>query len=216
MENKKLFFFGDSICFGQGVAIHKGWVPRISAILEDLEGMKVDVINTAVNGNTTRQALERMPYEIQSHNPDVMVVQFGMNDCNYWETDKGLPRVSKKAFVANMEEIVTRGLQFGAKFIMVNTNHPTTRNNVQLPHTRICYQESNEEYNEALRKTFADYGDIVVLNDIETEFNKAVNGQQDLAKMLLADGLHLSEAGHDLYFSIVSGVLTNHLKRFLV
>src|SRR5438034_624703 len=92
-----VLFFGDSICNGQGIAIHKGWVPRLSAGLSELAaaaGRDLVVINSAVNGRTTRQALETMPYEVQSQAPEVLVVQFGMNDCNIWQTDRGNPRVS--------------------------------------------------------------------------------------------------------------------------
>ena len=42
------------------------------------------------------------PYDVQSHEVDVLVVGFGMNDCNYWMTDKGVPRVSQNAFRANL------------------------------------------------------------------------------------------------------------------
>ena len=52
-----VFFFGDSICFGQGVSIYKGWVPRLSATLAQVgeeRGRAVGVHNLSVNGNTTR------------------------------------------------------------------------------------------------------------------------------------------------------------------
>ena len=59
----RLIFFGDSICVGQGVSIHKGWVPRIALSMESLAeqlGLKLVVVNASMNGGTTRQALERM------------------------------------------------------------------------------------------------------------------------------------------------------------
>ena len=113
----RVFFFGDSICYGQGISVHKGWIPKISSAFEDNK-LDVLVANSAVNGRTTRQALETMPFEIQNYKPEILIVQFGMNDCNYWLSDKGLPRVSKKSFKANLEEIITRGFNFGCKKIL--------------------------------------------------------------------------------------------------
>ena len=46
---QKLIFFGDSICTGQYISIHKGWVSRLS---ESLYGQLV-VLNSSVNGRTT-------------------------------------------------------------------------------------------------------------------------------------------------------------------
>src|SRR6267378_1663214 len=127
-EKINLAFFGDSICFGQGISIHKGWVPRISQKLETLgqsSGVEISVLNSSVNENTTRMALERMPYDIQSHPIDILFVQFGMNDCNYWLTDKGVPRVSPMAFEANLLEIIDRAQAIHVKKIFLSTNHPT-------------------------------------------------------------------------------------------
>ena len=86
--------------------MYQGWVTRVAGQLEDLAnetGREIVVANASVNGTTTRQALERMGYEVQSHGVDVLIVQFGMNDCNFWETDRGLPRVSPEAFAGRLE-----------------------------------------------------------------------------------------------------------------
>jgi acyl-CoA thioesterase-1 len=206
MQSIKVFFFGDSVCFGQGISLHKGWVPRISASLGDLvqEGVgQILVINTSISGSTTRQALERMPYEVQSHHPDLLIVQFGMNDCNYWETDRGTPRVSPKAFAANLEEIVTRACTFGARRVFLNTNHPTARDEQPMPYTTITYQQSNEQYNEIIRRVAADLGPTVILNDMEQVFRTGAPTRADLLALLLPDKLHLSEAGHDLFFATI-------------
>ena len=117
-DDLKVTFFGDSICTGQHVAIHRGWVTQSSASLAekfDNKDQSIVVKNSSVNGRTTRQALETISYEIQSDKPDIVVVQFGMNDCNYWQSDKGLARVSIEAFSANLSKIITLVVHFGAK-----------------------------------------------------------------------------------------------------
>lgn len=209
----KIYFFGDSISFGQYVDLCKTWAVDIARKLEGLSAElkhRLLVQNPSVNGNTTRQALERMPYDIQAHRPDILLVLFGLNDGNYWASDLGLPRVSPHAFSANMEEIITRGLTFGAKRVIVHTNHPTGRTRQILPHTRITYQQSVEQYNEIIREVVRRFDDRVVLNDIEQKFKRFTEGNPDrLLPMLLPepDLLHLSEEGHRLYAAVTYPVI---------
>lgn len=203
---QRLIFFGDSICVGQGVSIHKGWVTRLAAHVTeicDARGIDIVVLNASVNGNTTRQALERMPYDIQSHGTDLLIVQFGMNDCNYWESDRGAPRVSPAAFSANLGEIVDRALRFGARKVLINTNHPTTRITSRFPWADCSYQESNARYNELIRQVADSRRAHAILNDVEAGFNELIKRGHRLESLLLADGLHLSERGHDVYFDLI-------------
>jgi lysophospholipase L1-like esterase len=204
----RLVFLGDSTCVGQGVSIHKGWVPRLSAYVEEISntiGANVIVVNASVNGNTTRQALERMPYEVQSHGADILVMQFGLNDCNHWHTDRGLPRVSLKGFAANLEEIIDRGAKFGARRILLNTNHPTGRNKEKLPFADCTFEDCNRAYNQIIRDVAAENRQRVWLNDMERVFLEHIGGDSDkLLKLLLPDLLHVSLSGHDLYFMTIA------------
>lgn len=201
----RIVVFGDSISFGQGVSLHKGWVPRISAHIELLAqhtGLDLVVVNASVNGSTTRQALERMPYEVQSQGPDIVLVQFGMNDCNYWQTDHGLPRVSRAAFRANLEEIIDRAFRFGARQVLLNTNHPTGRDLEKLPFCEISYQQSNRSYNEIIRAVGSAGDARICFTDIEKIFEAETRGdRRRLEALLLPDLLHPSAAGHDVYFA---------------
>src|SRR5262249_44073119 len=201
----------DSICVGQGVSIHKGWVTRLAARIEDIAREKkceIVVVNASVNGNTTRQALERMPYEIQSQRVDYLLVQFGLNDWNQWQTDRGLPRVSLRAFEANLDEILQRAFHFGARRVILNTNHPTVRTKTSMPGTSLTYEESNRAYNVAIRAVAARWIDRVDLNDVAGHIRTRVErGEMRIEELLQPDGLHLSIRGHEVYFSLVRPLL---------
>jgi len=162
---------------GEYVSPHLHWVTTLSRELPDWL-----VMNQSVPGDTTRMALERMPGDVQKYHPDVLVVQFGMNDCNHWETDEGLPRVSELAYEYNLREIARRGLRFGAESVMFLTSHPTLKGDE--------YEKQRSHYNRIVRAV--DYADVI---DVERQF-----GCPD---ELLEDQIHLSARGHEVYHHIV-------------
>lgn len=205
----RLTFFGDSICVGQGVSIYRGWITRIAESLDSYVKDKcfdVLVTNSSVNGRTTRQALEDMPYHVQGSGVDLLVVQFGLNDCNYWISDRGEPRVSIEAFVSNIKEIYHRAKRFGAEHIILNTNHPTARDQEIMEYSGISYQQSNVNYNQALRSNFLSFAPDLELIDIEAYF-EALSDKVQLRSLLLSDQLHLSEKGHDEYYRILYPII---------
>jgi lysophospholipase L1-like esterase len=148
-----------------------------------------------------------MPYHVQSHGADILVVQFGLNDCNHWATDRGLPRVSLPAFVANLREIIARAGRFGAFRVLLNNNHPTSRVAEIMPHTDITYETSNRQYNQAIRTLAADIGGRIRFQDIEASFQGLVQSGKHIEDYLLADGLHLSVTGHQTYFEIMHPII---------
>ena len=202
------------------MSIHAGWVTRIAQQLADIAAARAHdilVTNAFTNGCTTRQALERMSYEVQTHGVDILIVQFGLNDCNYWLTDHGLPRVSSAAFAANLIEIVMRGRTFGAQHIFLNTNHPTTRNQELFPNTSITFEQSNRQYNQIIRDVAAGMADFVSLNDVEAVFDEATGTDSErLEPLLMDDGLHPGRSGHDLYFAAIADKIRECVKRQLV
>lgn len=204
--SEHFFIFGDSICFGQGVSISQGWVTKIAQKIDQFNeetGNDILVINTSRNGNTTRLALERIHYDVQSHGVRWLLVQFGLNDCNYWATDKGLPRVSPKSFEADLEEILMRGIRFGAEKIFLNTNHPTRKDKFSQADTP-SYDENNQRYNEIIRVVADRYKEHVVFSDIEQTVNaRSEQTGEAIDEFLLPDGLHLSLKGHKLYFDTI-------------
>lgn len=92
---------GDSCTFGQNVRADQAW-PHI---LWELTGH--DVRNLGVNGDTTRLGLERWHRDIDLLEPDLVVIQFGHNDCNEWHDH---PRVSPAEYEANVNEMFRRSL----------------------------------------------------------------------------------------------------------
>jgi len=211
----KLYFFGDSICFGQYVSTHKTWTTRVShSVSEHYKARDINVLTqvAAVNGETTRGALMRLEHDVLAHSPTIVWVQFGLNDANYWQSDRGLPRTTVSSFVANMCEICERLQVCGTKRILVSTNHRVTKKLIHLDED--VYSRNCDLYNSELRalvKRFA--SPSVYLVDVRNELEQ-ITASPD--QYLMEDGVHLNEFGHSLYWeyalrnlvALIDGVIT--------
>jgi len=175
--------FGDSITAGQHLADSaKAW-PRL------LRAQAILVMG--VPGDTTRLALERFPRDVQAIDPDIAILQFGHNDCNRWETDHGLPRVSQRAFTANLIEMIDRCRVFEIK-PMLCTLTPSYRSE---QHARDV-----AGYDQIVRWVAKD--EFVPLIDVREAFE--ANPDEGF---LMEDGLHLTEFGHAAYAEVVQQTL---------
>ena len=202
-----IVFMGDSITEGQYVHHSLRWTELVATqlrrkVLQERNDLHF-FFNRGVSGETTRQALERFPRDVQNVRPDILTLQFGLNDCNCWDSDNGLPRVSELAYRANLIEMIQRARHFGAKHIIVSTNHPTLR------HKTLACGESletrRERYNEIVREV------AMVTHVTLCEIDKAFPSSSDaeLRGLLLPepDVLHLSPMGHRVYAQAIQEYL---------
>lgn len=189
----RFIFFGDSICHGQHVSVDQTFVNRLARDLqEQIPNLLVE--SRSINGNTTRQALERMSYDVTSHHPDAVYVQFGINDANAWATDFGECRVSLDAYRANLAEIIMKSRAAGARRVILGTNHACRLG----PE----YSARLDRYNDAVRSVASEFGPALV------DVAKAWPGDPGL---LLTDGVHLSKPGHDFYYALLRAVLLDQV-----
>ena len=172
---------GDSITYGQLLANQRDAWPHL------LQNHRV--ISRGVPGDTTRLGLERFPKDVQALEPTTVVIQFGHNDANRWKSDRGLHRVSPAAFKVNLIEMVDRARTFKAEPMLCSLT-PTFRN--------AGFAEDVAHYDQIVRRVADD--ESVRLIDVRAAFG-AGDG------FLLADGLHLSERGHEVYADTVQKAL---------
>ena len=204
----KVYIFGDSIGFGQLINTSSTWVNDLSIKLTQLKKDKEIIVqNPSINGCTTRQALERLYYDCTSHKPDLVLVQFGLNDCNYWDTDYKLPRVFPESFIENLKEMLFKIDACGTSKLFLNTNHPTNKGYIGES-KNINYEESNRKYNLCIREVYK-YLKMKNLNieliDIEEKWNLILKNKNKIINdFLLSDGVHLNIEGHNLYKKIVN------------
>lgn len=72
----------------------------------------VNVINAGIGGITATGSLSRIDSQVLSHNPDAVIVCFGLNDVNG----------SKDEFLFSMRTIFSRCLEYGCEVVLMTPN----------------------------------------------------------------------------------------------
>lgn len=184
----KILCIGDSITFGEGIDPWNRWTSIVDRALHDHE-----VINKGVCGDTTRLGLERFPEDVQRQQPDVLIIQFSLNDANRWDTDCGMPRVHPEAFEANLKEMALRAKHFGAERVGIILPTPCTKESV-APHINWY----------ASRIKNACLGSSASV--IDTGMGRASGVRPE--DVLQDDGVHLNEMGNQKIAEAVLAWLT--------
>jgi lysophospholipase L1-like esterase len=204
-------FMGDSITEGQYVSPPHRWVDIVSGELVKSyldSPLSLVFVTRGVSGETTRQGLERFPADVQSHTPDLVTIQFGLNDCNCWATDFGLPRVSEAAYRANLIEMIDRSRRFGAEKIILSNNHTTLRHKPLLNGRTL--EEQRKTYNLIVAEVARDTG--VQFCDIDAEFTRLSRRELEGELLPYPDWLHLSQSGHRRYASKILPYVASGLR----
>lgn len=102
---------GDSLTAGAGVDPEQAW----PALLAERTGW--EITNGGVNGNTSADALRRLPALLDEHEPALVLVTIGGNDM--------LRHVPREETVANITRILTLIGERGAKTVLLATPEPS-------------------------------------------------------------------------------------------
>ena len=102
---------GDSITFGTGTTPETSY-PVVLARLSAW-----NVINAGIPGNTTVQALERLPQLLEEHKPQLVLVSIGGNDF--------LRRTGEAEAKANIRRICEQSIASGAQVLLIAVPRPS-------------------------------------------------------------------------------------------
>lgn len=109
--------FGDSVTHG---AVGDGeinyetvyWNRLRKKINEVRDYMPVNVINSGIGGITAEASLPRLERDVFMHNPDLIIVCFGLNDVNG----------SKESYLSSLEKIFTECKSRGVETVFLTPN----------------------------------------------------------------------------------------------
>lgn len=171
------------------------------------EGLPVRVVNAGVGGHNTDHARARFESDVLDHDPDIVVIQFGINDAaiDVWKNPPATKsRVAMERYVENLRYFV-RTLKARKVQVLLMTPNPLR----WTPKMREMYgkppylsEEPNgfnvklQQYAEAVRQITK--SENVPLIDIYRNFEHYGKAEGNSVDDLLLDGIHPNEHGHRL------------------
>src|SRR5271170_2636098 len=111
-------------------ATARDWAPEVQEVYADclpgalaVHGITAVVINAGIGDTTTLQAVGRLDRDVRRHRPDLVVVQFGIND-SWIDVDQGKtkPRLSRSEYRRNLRTIIRRLKGDGAQIVLMTPN----------------------------------------------------------------------------------------------
>ena len=104
---------------GRDVAVYPDLLPEALAAC----GVRARVVNAGISGTTTRDALERLDRDVRVVSPDLVVIQFGINDSGI-DVDEGRrePRLTREEYRDNLRLLVRALTGDGARVVLVTPN----------------------------------------------------------------------------------------------
>ena len=113
---KTIMILGDSLSAGYGIQPQQGWVNLLQKRLEQQYPKQHKVVNASVSGETTSGALARLPKLLQTHRPDLVVIELGGND--------GLRGQPPQMIQKNLASLIQQSQKAKAKVIVFGIKMP--------------------------------------------------------------------------------------------
>lgn len=113
---KSIMILGDSLSAGYGIQPQQGWVHLLQKRLEQQYPKQHKVVNASVSGETTSGALARLPKLLQTHRPDLVVIELGGND--------GLRGQPPQMIQKNLASLIQQSQKAKAKVVVIGMKMP--------------------------------------------------------------------------------------------
>ncbi len=135
---KTIMILGDSISAGYGMSPNQTWVHLLQQRLEQHYPKQHKVVNASVSGETTSGALARLPKLLQTHRPNLVVIELGGND--------GLRGQPPQLIQKNLESLVKQSQNAKAKVIIFGMKMPPNYGQAYSKAFENNYKVVSEKY----------------------------------------------------------------------
>lgn len=157
-----ILIVGDSLSAAYGMPVEKGWVRLLQRRLSD-DQYPHTIVNASVSGDTTANALNRLPQAMTRHQPAIVVLELGGND--------GLRGLSLAEMKRNLAAMIQLARQQDAEVLLIG---------VQLP------PNYGPRYTEAFHAVYHDLAQEYGLSLVPS----LVDGVGTRVDLMQADGIH--------------------------
>jgi lysophospholipase L1-like esterase len=178
------------------------------------------VINAGVRGNNTEDAARRFQKDVLDHKPDVVVLQFGINDSavDVWKqppADK--PRVDLKIFRNHLQYFISTLKTRGVKVVLMTPNPLRWTPRLRELYGKPPYHPEDPEGMNRLLHTYAAavrelaLEESVALVDVDVAFRDYAHGHGSLDDLLL-DGMHPNQQGQRIVADLLGKAVMDLLR----
>jgi len=115
MASDKILLIGDSLSAGYGLEQAQAWVHLLQNKYKE-NNQAVVIINTAISGQTTDNALLKIDAWLEAHQPSHVLIELGGND--------GIRGFPIKLLQKHLTQLVTKSQQFGANVALMEIQIP--------------------------------------------------------------------------------------------
>ncbi len=211
------------VTFGDSTTAPRGPLVVYSKILAKelpLQGFPVKVINSGIGGNRTNQARARLKKDVLDHQPDVVVIQFGINDAavDVWKNPPATKsRISRDQYEANLRFLIKTLRDKNISVVLMTPNSMRWVKNIKKLYGKPPYDPNDPDGFNVFLKTYAETvrkiarEEKVPLVDIYAAFENYAKQKGHSAHDLLSDGVHPNTAGQKM----VADLLIPQIKQIL-
>ncbi|MBN1317327.1 MAG: exo-alpha-sialidase [Anaerolineales bacterium] len=209
------------VAFGDSTTAYREGVKQVYSerLAETLlaRGIQVKMVNAGVPGQNTEQARQRFVDDVLAHNPNLVIIQFGINDAavDVWKAPPAdQPRVPLERYAMNLRYFVTTLKARNAEVVLMTPNPLRWTEEMRKMYGKAPYDPDDADgfntllvkYTEIVRQTADEFK--IPLVDVFRAY-KAYPQQegQELADLYL-DSQHPNDVGHRL----VAGLLLDVIK----
>jgi acyl-CoA thioesterase-1 len=169
-SSNTILIIGDSLSAAYGMPVEQGWVRLLQQRLAT-DHYPHTIVNASISGDTTANALNRLPQALSRHQPAIVVLELGGNDGL-----RGLSLAEMKQNLAAMIQVVR---QHQAKVLLIG---------VQLPPN--YGQRYTQAFHAVYHELAQEYGLVLVPS--------LVDGVGTRTELMQADGIHPNSSAQPL------------------
>ncbi len=201
----KIVCFGDSLTYGYGVLDQIAFPYRLSQDLpKRYPNHTFTVINSGINGQTTREALQRLQGSILGRKPQIVFILFGSNDCALNEGQYRTPYEYEQNYRQILDRILSLTTQHAfhsEKTLPILLTPPSMVDTDFYPFTT---NERLEAYGQIVQNLAKEYELPCI--DLFAQYKKIENPKQ-YEDCFQFDGIHLSNQGYEVLYTCLQETL---------
>jgi len=210
------------VTFGDSTTALRGRLKIYSKLLREelpAKGVNAVVINAGVGGNDTNRARRRFDKDVLGRDPDLVVIQFGINDSaiDVWRKPPATaPRVAREQYEKNLRHFISKLKERGATVVLMTPNPLCWTPKLKEIYGKPPYDPDDpagfnlalKDYAESVRRIAGE--EKVTLVDVDGAFRAHAAAEGQSLGDLLLDGMHPNNKGQrivaDLLLAKIPGL----------